>query len=1068
MNKKIFRILLIFFLSLGVVSSVFAQGRQTGSISGTVLDNENNPLPGATVTLSGPAMMGSMSYTTSDVGKFRFPYLAPGEYEIKVELPGFKTYIRKGLRVSVGKTTEVDITLEPTPVAEEVTVVAASPVVDIESAKFSVHYGTDFLLSLPQSRDLYGIQHSLPGTVEAEPGREYTRMSSVLGGHLRSILYQIDGAIMNDPTTMYVSANINVDTYEEVEITLGALPAEVGLTDTAVINVVSKSGGNNFSGGFTGYYTGAEDLRSFKFLPSFAQDLWSKEQIQAMNVASPGKYNDYLDGSINLGGPILKDKLWFFLNGRYISWKQANAYSPELRIQQIYNYNPGAFNSKELEHYDLSQQDWLAFAKLTFQLTKNIRYMGMLHFNMVNQPVYTLRIGANRAWGYTALVDHEKVYTTSHHLNWILNQNTFVEIKGNYVNRHFPNLMRRETANNYTSYDRETDIWWGNTSYTDDYYRKRGGVSASLTRFQDNFIGASHEFKAGGEWEDTFYIRDRCRGYEPGDNPYYTYWYSFSKQNKYYYDTKKKIGRLYMQPFAHLGVVSGDDNTRRFSAFAQDSIVVGRLAINAGLRLDYSYAYEPEKRRPELLNYKVGPEFLNPALAQKDPNLLLKALNDQYHHDPSIEYNQVSPLDEHTIPYRKTVEYTTLSPRLGFVYDLFGNGKTALKLSLARYYESIWTGKYNAPQLISAGGMNWYWYDLNGNGYMDLPQSGPADPKYRDPNGDSYVLTGYVIQDPSVKYYADDIKCPYMNELIAGIEHELMKDFRVGLQFIYKQNKNITEDVDAVNGYDPNKKDDQGRPIWLPYSFIDPGWDGKWGTSDDRQLTVYGLASYAPTPYFLGSNPSGCKREYIAGVLTFDKRMSNRWQLSGSVIYSAFKGTANHDYGGAEGETVLYDNPNSLINADGRIRYDRPLNIKILGTYILPFDIAVSAYFNYRSGAPWARTLERVYFPPGFGARTSYVGSILAEPSGTRRTPPETSLDMRIEKSFNFENLGKLSLYLDIFNLGGSSAVSTTQNPNIRVYFYETPPRYTLDPNYGRINSITGVRSMRFGLRWSF
>ena len=1063
MRKKIFRLFLITLFAFCLTSTTFAQ-RQTGSIFGTVVDEEGTPLPGATVTLSGPAMMGSISYVTRDVGKFRFVALSPGEYEVKVELPGFKSYIRKELRVSVGKTIEVTIALEVATIEEEITVTAGSPVVDVESSKFSVHYDTGFLVSLPNSRDLLGIQLSLPGTVEAESGREYTRMTSVLGGHLRSTLYQIDGAILNDPTTLYIAANLNVDIYEEVEITLGALPAEVGLTDTAVINVVSKSGGNKFSGMFSGYYTGAGDLRSLKFLPSLAQDLWTKEQMGAMNVVAPQKYADYLDGSMSFGGPIIQDKLWFFLNGRYVSWKQVDPNTAHLRIQQIYNTNPSAFDPKELEHYDTSQEDWMTFAKLTFQLTKNIKYMGMLHFNMVNQPVYTLRTGNNRAWGYTALVDHEKVYTTSHHLNWVLNQNTFVEIKGNYVNRHFPNMMRPETANNYTSYDKETDIYWGNTNYTDDYYRNRGGVSANITRFQDNFLGASHEFKAGAEWEDTYYIRDRCRGYEPGDNPYYTWWASFKKQDKYYYSASKREGRLYLYPYASLGVMKGEDNTRRYSAFAQDSIVAGRLAINLGLRFDHSYAYEPEEYRPELLNYNVGPEFLNPALAQQDPNILIKALNDQYHQ----QIGPVSEFDETTFPYRKIVQFSTFSPRIGFVYDLFGNGKTALKLSLARYYESIWSGKYNAPQLLSAGSMNWYWTDVNKNGYMDLPKSGPANPQYINPIGDSYRLTSYTNQDPYQKYYADDIKCPYMDEIIAGIEHEVMKDFRLGLQFIYKQNKNITEDVDAENGYDANAKDDQDRPIWLPYTVTDPGWDGKFGTDDDKQLTVYGLASYAPTPYFLGSNPPGCKREYIAGILTFDKRMSNRWQLKGSVTYSAFKGNADHNYGGAEGETTLYDNPNTLINFYGRIRYDRPLNIKILGTYILPFDIIISAYFNFRSGSPWARTLDRVYFPTGFGAQTSYASAILTEPSGTKSDPPETSLDMRLEKSFKFGTYGKFSLYVDIFNLGGSTYLAVTRNPYAQLTYYTTPPTYKLDPNYGRINSISGVRSFRLGFRWSF
>lgn len=1052
MSKKFFKISLIMLLALGLTSITFAQGRQTGSIHGIVLDEEGNPLPGATVTLSGPAIMGSKSYVSSETGRFRFPSLAPGAgYELKIEMAGFKTYIRKGLRVSVGKTAEVSITLEMTAIEEEVTVTAESPVVDIESTKLSVTYDTDFLLSIPYARDLYGITQSLPGAIEAEPGREYTRMTSILGGTLRSTLYQLDGAIMNDPVTTYAAANINVDVYEEIEIGIGALPAEVGLTDVAVVNIVSKSGGNKLSGAVSGYYTG-KDL---------AQDLWAKEQMAALNVVEPRKYTKYLDGSVSFGGPLIKDRLWFFLNGRRISWDQDLPYTSHLRVQEIYDVNPSAFHPNDIKPYDLEHRDWLGFVKMTFQLSKNMRYMGMFHFNDVYEPIYSLRTGNNRAWSYTAIVDHEKVYTTSHHFNWVLDQNTFVEIKGNYVNRHYPNMQRKEFANGYTTYDREESVWWGNTSLTDDYYRKRYGASASITRFQDNFLGASHELKAGGEWEDTYYIRDRVRGFEQGDNPYYTYWRNFATGNKYYDSSSGKRGRLYLRPYSHLGGgMVGEDNTRRFSGFAQDAILTGRLAINLGLRLDHSWAYEPEQTRPELLNYKVGPEFLNPNLLA-DPNVLIKALNNQYHNDPEVEYNQLSPFDAFTFPYKKTVQFTTLSPRIGLVYDLFGDGKTAIKLNFARYYEPIWSGKYNAPQLFGKT-IRWSWYDLNKNGYMDLPREGPVDPQYLDPNGDKYTLQSYTNQDPNKVYY-QDVKAPYMNEFIAGVEHELMKDFRIGAQFIYKVNKNITEDIDPNNGYDKNDSD-----IWVPFTVTDPGWDGEFGTSDDQELTVYGLHEDRPAQTYIGTTPPETKREYIAGVLTFDKRMSNRWQLKGSIIYSAFKGNSRPTYGQTEGENTFLDNPNTLINAYGRIDYDHPLQIKLMGTVMLPFDFIVTAYLRHRTGDPWTRTLDRVYFPDDAPVKASYASGILAEPRGTQRTAPYTMLDMRLEKSFSLGDYGKLSLYADVFNLGGRSTISIDQNPDARLYFFDDPPRYRLDSNYGRIDSVSGVRSVRFGFRWTF
>ncbi|MBA7661678.1 hypothetical protein ES703_69698 [subsurface metagenome] len=948
------------------------------------------------------------------------------------------------------------ITLEITAIEEEVTVTAESPTIDIQSSKMSVHYDTDFLLSIPHARDLYGITQSLPGSIEAEPGREYTRMTSILGGTIRSTLYLLDGAIMNDPTTTYIAANVNVDIYEEIEIGIGSLPAEVGMTDTTVVNIVSKSGGNRFSGAVSAYYTGS----------SLAEDLWSEEQMEALNVVPPLKYSSYLDGSLSFGGPIIKDRLWFFLNGRRVSYEQDLPYTAHLKVQEIYDVNPDAFHPNDLKPYNLEHKDWLGFTKLTFQLTKNMKYMGMFHFNDVYEPIYSLRTGNNRAWGYTAIVDHEKVYTTSHHFNWILDQNTFLDIKGNYVNRHYPNMMRPETANNYTIYDRNQALYWGTTQYTDDYYRKRYGVSATITKFHDNLFGASHEFKAGVEWEDTIYARDRCRGYEQGDNPYRTYWRKFATQNKYYYSTSGKRGRLYIHPYSHLGGgMVGEDNTRRYSAFAQDSITTGKMAINVGLRFDHSWAYEPEQTRPELLHYKVGPEFLNPNL-QYDPNILLRALNDQYHSDPAVEYNQLSPLDPYTFPYRKTIEFTTLSPRIGLIYDLFGDGKTAIKLSFSRYYEPIFSGKYNAPQLFG-GSMQWNWYDLNANGYMDLPRDA-TDSQYLDPTGDRYTLRSYNNQDPDYVYY-QDVKAPYMHEFIVGIEHELMKDFRIGARFIYKVNKNITEDVDRNNGYDINAKDDQGRPIWLPYTVTDPGWDGDFNTTEDnQQLTVYGLAKYAPTPSWVGTTPEGLKRDYMAGVLTFDKRMSDRWQLRGSIIYSAYKGNADPGYSATEGENTLLDNPNTLINYYGRTRYDHPLQIKLLGTVMLPYDFIITAYFQHRSGSPWARTLSRVYFPDDHGAQSDYASDVLTEAIGTRRNPSITVLDMRMEKSFTFGEFGKLSLYADIFNIGARRTLSVERNPNADLNFFEDPREYELDSEYRRINSVSGVRSVRLGVRWSF
>lgn len=1053
---------MIVVLALSLTAIGFAQSRQTGSISGLVLDEQGVPLPGATVTISGPALMGTLSYVTGEAGRFRFPALPPGEYEAKVELPGFKSYVRTGLICNVGKTTYFKVRLIVATIEEEITVTAEAPVIDIESSKVSVHFDEDFLLTIPYARDLYGIQQALPGAIKAEAGREYTRMSSILGGTVRSTLYLLDGAIMNDPTTMYVGANLNVDIYEEIEIGIGALPADVGLTDSTVINIVSKSGGNRFSGMLSGYYTGE----------SLAEDLWTEEQVEALNLVPARKYSSYYDGSASVGGPIMKDKIWFFLNLRRIDFSQDVPFTAHTRIQEIYDPTYPYFLENDLVPYNIQHQDWLGFGKLTTQITPSIRYMGMLNYSTVYEPLHSLNMGNDDAWSNLRVFDG-KILTTSHHFNWVLNQNTFLDIHGNYLNRHHANLAQPGTSENYFVLNDAVDIEFGKVPTGVDYTRSRIGVSATITRFQDNFLGASHEFKAGVEWENTFYAQERHTGSTPGSNPYRTYWNDFTERDKYWYGSYQ--GRLRLTPVKHWkGGMVGEDNTRRFSGFVQDSIITGRLAINLGLRLDYSYGYEPEQTRPEIMVYNMGPEFLNPNLNSPDPNILLMALNDQYHNDPDVDYNQLSPLDPYTFPYLKTVAFTTLSPRIGFVYDVFGDGKTAIKASFSRYYEPVWSGKYNDPQKFGPT-MNWRWYDRNQNGYMDMPLpadqtsygKAPVDPQYLDPTGDEYRLTEYSNQDPDLEYYRD-LKAPYMHEFLVGVEQEVMKDFRIGARFIYKVNKNITETIDPVNGYDPTAKDAQGRLIWLPYTTTDPGWDGEFGTGDDQQITVYGLADYSPTPYLIGTSPPETKREYIAGMLTFDKRMSNGWMFTGSILYSAFKGNAQPTYGQTEGHNAFLDNPNTLINSYGRVDFDHPLQVKLIGTVMLPYDLVFTAYFQFLSGSPWARTLDRVYFPKDMPVQESYTGNILTAPQGEKRNPSSTTLDLRLEKSFSFGDYGKLSFYVDGFNIAGSRSLNVSENPDGRVRGDRDPIEYTLHSNYGRLLDITGVRSFRLGLRWSF
>ncbi|HDR68731.1 MAG TPA: hypothetical protein ENN61_06725 [Bacteroidaceae bacterium] len=305
-----------------------------------------------------------------------------------------------------------------------------------------------------------------------------------------------------------------------------------------------------------------------------------------------------------------------------------------------------------------------------------------------------------------------------------------------------------------------------------------------------------------------------------------------------------------------------------------------------------------------------------------------------------------------------------------------------------------------------------------------------------------------------------------MHEILGGIEQELSKDFLLSIKFVWKENKNLIEDVDINNGYDPAATDANGT-YWIPYTFTDPGWDGIFGTPDDQKLTVYGLRDDRPAKIWMGGNPPEARRKYWAVIFGLDKRMANSWQMKGSIIYSSFKGNASPEYEATGGETFMFNDPNTLINSYGALFFDRPLQIKLMFTVLLPRDFSVSTYFQHLSGSPWTRTLERIYFPPDFPVMESFV-TVNAEPLGSRRNAPYTNLDLRLEKAFSIKKLGTVSVYADIFNLGGFSGLNLYDNPNARLWFYEDPPRYELDHLYGKAASVFGVRSIRIGARFNF
>ena len=1024
MIKKSLKLLLIFCLFIGVSSSILAQ-EQTGSIRGVIKDSEGNPVPGVTVTASSPALMGPKSYVTTETGSFRFPALPPGYYTLTAALAGFKTIKRENIVVRVGMIVDVDIPMEIATIEEEVTVTAASPTVDMESTKIAVIMDKELLKNLPLARDLYDIMTAAPGAVSE--GMTYRRTYAIHGATVRSNTVSFDGVNMNDPVVMYTLTNINFDVMDEVESITAAHPASVGYTDGAYVNVVTRSGGNKFSGGATAYFT-TEGL---------AQHLWTDEQVQALGVAKPEVSKRWVDGSLTFGGPIMADKLWFFSNARYIKMERITDFIGPWTDILGRTHNP----------YNWTHQETMGFIKLTSQLTSKIKLMGMFNVVDIYRPMYE-EPGSRTNFIATRVWDHERGYTGNGYLSYILDQNTFIDLRFGYVSRWFPIPMQPD-AQDLPYVDNAGDLYGGLTTarFNETYLRKRMQFGAYFTRFQDNFLGGNHDFKGGVEYENTYGDWDWMRK----DNMLY-YLDSRYPPKNYYYNTYGRVDFYICGQ--EWGSTHIKDKGGRIGAYIQDSVTFAeRLTLNVGIRFDRSWGWKPavDKTAGAPLSVWVGENVVRPYVIANYAADFPQGLN---------------PFADATSPeWKDIIVWNEFSPRFGLTYDLFGNGKTALKLSFNRYTEYLMLQYFSTLHPFYPRSFAFNWTDTNNDNYPNI--------------GDTFVVrpTDYRIMDPefSKKKLAPETKSPVMDEFTTGIWHELFKNFSLGFNFIYKEKKNILEDVLYAPDtdeywYHPDQAAVKDKKYWIPFTTTIPGTD-KYPT---ETVTFYVRSNAAPGTFYQLANVPELKRKYWAVELIFNKRMSDGWQFGGSFVYCKAYGNIGSWYDQSWGWSGAGDNPNAFVNAYGRVNTDRPLQIKLYGTVQLPYRIFLSGFYQYQDGAPWERYVS--IRPPtawctANNAYRDYYG-IPIEAAGARRGRAWNQLDIRLEKEFALGNFGRLGAYIDVENLLGWSGVGVGLDD---VYRWEPVAEganqtgtKTLETSYKVLSSVSGTREAKVSLRFSF
>ncbi|HET9794641.1 MAG TPA: TonB-dependent receptor [Thermoanaerobaculia bacterium] len=283
------------FLAFAAVTAA----QTTGSISGRVSDENGGALPGVAVEAHGAALQGRAQATTDSGGGYRLPLLPPGNYEISVALSGFAA-ANRATSVALGADTRIDFTMRPS-AKEVVTVTAGTPVIDQTSTTIGANIDEHTIRTLPTDRNFASIAQVVPGvstqTDPYNPTNDSTAIT-VYGSSKSENAYVIDGVDTSGVEYGTQGTTLNYEFIQEMEVKTGGYEAEYGRSTGGIINVITKSGGNEFHGDVFGYY--------------------DSDSLQANNAhvgeSAQGASNGYkrADVGVDVGGFIVRDRLWFF------------------------------------------------------------------------------------------------------------------------------------------------------------------------------------------------------------------------------------------------------------------------------------------------------------------------------------------------------------------------------------------------------------------------------------------------------------------------------------------------------------------------------------------------------------------------------------------------------------------------------------------------------------------------------------------------------------------------------------------------------------------------------------
>jgi outer membrane receptor protein involved in Fe transport len=999
---------------------------QFGKLDGRVTAS-GEPVPGAELFLAGDALVsGERSVVSAADGRYVFLKLPPGQYTLTATLAGFNTYSRPGVSVGAGTTITIDLPLEMGAVEEVMNVLAAAPVLDSKNSGLATSFDHEMLDKVPTARDsFYDLALTAPGMAAVGANGSWLPSPSAYGSATNENIFLVNGVNTTNPrgSSWGSLVNVNYNTVEEVRVISLGPKAEYGSFSGAAIDVLTKSGGNDFHGNGSYYSMLSSDSNQPSGTDGFGKDwLYAEEGDELVTLPE----NSW-EANATLGGPILKDKLWFYAGyARY--WAETN--TPI--------FEPLASWKNDL--FDV---------KFTAEPVPSLLLTGAYHTedNTAGNNSWS------NVWDATMVYDQNAKNDTYTALGqWLASDKTAVSFKylGFETNQE-PTIPSDGPSNpGYIN-------WWkwgqfgvaGAFPYVEAQKSSRDTLQADVSHYAEDFLG-HHDMKFGvqytkgeGNWEGGYF-----QGY--ANFAYPEPWvYSVQYLQDWYGDTGLRIyvNQIEFNPFL---TVRKSDSTGAF--FDDQWDINDRLTLNLGLRYDDMSA-----------KYGAGAIYAPP--------------------DTPADINNPTKIASRA-GSDDVFDFQTWSPRLGLVYALTDDGKTFLRANLGRYYAPISVENlrrfgpdmplahtrvlhYSVPFDIS---------DADHDGEISLHDLETAVREL--PNLTPTSIDDLGVTDPSWSLkVADGTKDTYTDQVTLSLGRELAPNLAVEVTAIYKQTKDI-----IVNW--PINQETQRDWAWdrVPYTtqdgkvydvwsiqLQDYNHDGATDIEDARWVTNHQDWEARNLQSIDGFAP---EREYKGLQLVINKRLSNRWQMTGSFLYSDGQGVAPRTTdqnwyieGPMIMDTPFVASPNQLVNnMTGELPMLPKYALKLAGSYQIPkVDVDLGFRVRYNSGRPfwpvevvpqfasWMDSLDGVILSTG--GETG--GAIVAvDPDDADHLPDSTVVDLSLGRDIK---LGRrdwsLGINLDALNVFNEDAVNLAGFRRA---------------DYGRVYSLENPRTVRLGLRVNF